>query len=434
MLRTRLKVPAASGAMLLSIGTVASGVLAYAFNVLAARALGPERYGPVALLWAALFLVSVVLFRPVEQTLSRGISDRLARGSDPQPVVRSCERLCFVVTLAAVAACLAGWRPITDGLFDGQGILTASLIAGIVGYAASYFLRGLMGGVRWFAGYGTLLLADGLVRVVLAVPLVFVASEGLSGVAVAGAAIGGALAPLLLGARHELRRLRSGGEAQPFDVRDATSFAAPAAVVATADQLLVSGGPLLVVLAGAPDAHAAAGTVFAATMLVRAPVFLFQGFAAALLPSLTTLRASGERARFRRAVTRVALALAGFAAVLTLGALAAGPEAMRLLYGPGFDAGRADLAILALGVGCYLTASTCSQAALAQGQAVRAMAVWATSGVAFVLLELLVAGDPLHKVSVAFALAAALNALLFFVLVLGPGRREIDAAVAPALS
>jgi O-antigen/teichoic acid export membrane protein len=130
----------------------------------------------------------------------------------------------------------------------------------------------------------------------------------------------------------------------------------------------------------------------------------------------------------------VALGLAGFAALLTLGALAAGPEAMRLLYGPGFDAGRADLAILALGVGCYLTASTCSQAALAQGQTVRAMAVWATSGVAFVAIELLIAGDPLHKVSVAFALAAALNALLFFVLVLGPGRRELDASVAPALS
>ena len=33
------------------------------------------------------------------------------------------------------------------------------------------------------------------------------------------------------------------------------------------------------------------GVVFAATMLVRAPVYVFQGFAASLLPNLTVFRA-----------------------------------------------------------------------------------------------------------------------------------------------
>ena len=41
---------AADGAALLTVGTVASGLLAYAFNVVAARALGPEAFGPVAVL------------------------------------------------------------------------------------------------------------------------------------------------------------------------------------------------------------------------------------------------------------------------------------------------------------------------------------------------------------------------------------------------
>src|SRR3954471_10212399 len=83
---TRLRVAVPGGAALLSIGTLASGVLAYVFNLLAARALGPEAYGPVAVLWAAMFLVSVVLFRPAEQTLSRNIAECRAHGHDARAI------------------------------------------------------------------------------------------------------------------------------------------------------------------------------------------------------------------------------------------------------------------------------------------------------------------------------------------------------------
>jgi O-antigen/teichoic acid export membrane protein len=412
---------ATEGAAMLSIGTVASGVLAYAFNVLAARALGPDDYGPVALLWATVFLVSVVLFRPVEQTLSRGIADRLARGGDPLPVVRAAGRVAGTVAGTAVAVCLLAWTPITDGLFDGHAALTAALIAGIAGYGVSFFARGLMGGLRWFGGYGMLLLADGAVRIALALPLALVASPAIAGIAVAGAAIGGALAPLAGSGRAQARRLRPDGDGEPFPVRNALRFAGPVTVIAAADQLLVSGGPLLVVLAGGPGATAAAGTVFAATMLVRAPVFLFQGFAAALLPSLTALQAVGDAARFRRAVLRAAGALGLFALALTVAALVAGPLGMHILYGPGFEVERLDLAILAAGVGGYLAASAFSQAALARGEAVRAAAIWTLSAVTFIISELAVTGSSLHRVSLAFALAAAVNTVLFAALVL---RRE----------
>jgi hypothetical protein len=68
------------GALLMSVGTLGSGVMAYAFNIVVARALGADAYGPIAVLWAALFLVAVVLFRPVEQTLSREVAEATAHG------------------------------------------------------------------------------------------------------------------------------------------------------------------------------------------------------------------------------------------------------------------------------------------------------------------------------------------------------------------
>ncbi|MET0604279.1 MAG: hypothetical protein ABW167_20000, partial [Baekduia sp.] len=189
---------AASSALLMSIGTLGSGVMAYGFNVVAAQALGPDAYGPVAVLWAAMFLAAVVLFRPVEQTLSREVAEATAHGRGIAPLLRWVAWLAAGTTLAAAAACALAWGPITDRLFDGQPLLTAMLIVGIAGYGASYFVRGIVGGRRWYAGYGVLLLADGGVRLALVLPLFIVASSSLAAVALAAAAAAGALAPLLV--------------------------------------------------------------------------------------------------------------------------------------------------------------------------------------------------------------------------------------------
>jgi rhodanese-related sulfurtransferase len=84
----------------MSIGTLASGVLAYAFNVLAARALGPAAYSAVGALWGGMFLLAVLLFRPIEQTISRAVADKIARGEDGRGVLRSAAGLADEVVLA----------------------------------------------------------------------------------------------------------------------------------------------------------------------------------------------------------------------------------------------------------------------------------------------------------------------------------------------
>jgi O-antigen/teichoic acid export membrane protein len=256
------------------------------------------------------------------------------------------------------------------------------------------------------------LLADGGIRLALALPLLFFASPTVAAVAIAAAAIGGAFAPLLSSRRRRVDVIGQGTRPEPFAVGAAARFALPAAVIGGCEQVLVSGGPLLILIAGGPGAPAAAGVLFAATLLVRAPVFVFQGIAASLLPNLTTLQARGEKAKLQRATGLVALALAGFSALLAIGALIAGPWAMNLLYGAGFDATRADLALLSLGIGGFLAAGTFCQALLARGQGGRAALCWTVAAVTFVILELTLAGSEFHRVSVAFAAASTLIAVL----------------------
>jgi O-antigen/teichoic acid export membrane protein len=409
--RVRLEVVDRRDAALMSVGTIASGVLAYAFNVLAARSLGPESYGAIGALWAGMFLLAVMLFRPLEQTISRAVAHQLAHGADARPVVRSGARLAVGVSLLATAACLAAWGPLTNGLFGGRAALTVALIVGLAGYAASYFARGVAGGVRWFGGYGLVLLADGAVRVLVALPLVFVASPTVAAVAIAAAAGAGAVAPLCSRDRKALRRL-DGAASTGYSVRAAGRFALPAAVIAGCEQILISGGPLLVLIEGGKGSSAAAGVLFAATLLVRAPVFLFQGVQASLLPNLTTFEAQGDQARLHRAAALTALATATLGLVLALGALAGGPWAMSVMFGDSFTATRGDLALLALGIGGFLTACTFCQALLARGRGAAAAVRWSSAAVLFVVLASTLGGSEFHRVSVAFAAASGLIALL----------------------
>jgi O-antigen/teichoic acid export membrane protein len=195
-------------------------------------------------------------------------------------------------------------------------------------------------------------------------------------------------------------------------------------VIAGADQLLVNGAPLLVVVGGGGEASKAAGIVFAATMLVRVPVYVFQGLAASLLPNLTHMQARDDAARLRRAVVQTAAFLLGAGGIIVIGAATIGPRVTSLLYGPGFEAGRVQLALLAAGVGCYLAASTFSQALLAVGAATRAAAAWAATAGLFVALYAALPGTPLTRVSVTFAAAAFVDLLLLAVLLLRSGGRR----------
>src|SRR6185503_11015117 len=214
---------------------------------------GPESYGRIAVLWAALFVVVVVLFRPLEQTTARALAERRSRGERGTSVVRAACVLAATIAAALVTVLVLGRDAVGSALFDSDATMTWALVAGIVIYGATYVVRGVTSGIRWFGGYGLLLLADGIARVVLAIPLLVVASEGIA-------------ATVMLGG---------------------------------------SGGTR------------AAGVVFAATMLVRVPVFLFQGLAASLLPNFTALQAADQLGAVTRAARRAC------AASIAVGAAAA---------------------------------------------------------------------------------------------------------------
>ncbi len=149
-----------------------------------------------------------------------------------------------------------------------------------------------------------------------------------------------------------------------------------------------------------------AAIIFAAFMITRAPLQLFQAVQTSLLPHLAGLQTGS--AEFARAIRQTLLAVAAFAGAVALGLLLLGPWAMSILFDVEHEYSRWGLAIIAVGMGFHLASGALNQAALARGQATRAAAVWLTAAGVFVAIMALAGGDALARAEVGYAISTAL--------------------------
>ena len=112
------------------------------------------------MLWSAVFITISTLYRPIEQLLSRHISERMEKGQPiGQPMrVASTIQLGLSLFFAVVALALRG--PIQDGLLEGNETLYWVFFSAVLFYAASYFARGFLAGQRRFGLFMALILSE----------------------------------------------------------------------------------------------------------------------------------------------------------------------------------------------------------------------------------------------------------------------------------
>ncbi|MDP9294164.1 MAG: hypothetical protein M3O90_07065, partial [Actinomycetota bacterium] len=156
-------------ARILSIGIATTGLVTFAYFSVASYVLDDVAYKQISLLWSVMFVIVSVIYRPIEQLLSRTIADRRARGLEHAHPLRTPMLLqaSFAATFLVVAFALRG--EVQDGLFDGSETLYWVLVAGVLAYAASYFARGWLAGHQWFGLYGGLVFLEACSRLLFAV-------------------------------------------------------------------------------------------------------------------------------------------------------------------------------------------------------------------------------------------------------------------------
>ncbi len=216
-----------SGARILSIGIAATGLLTFAFFSIASHVLGEVAAKRVDVLWSVMFVVISVIYRPVEQLLSRTIAERRAHGHVEHPLrvpiaIQAGSALAFLVVALALH------EELVDHVFDGYAALYWVLVVGTVAYAGSYFARGWLAGHEYFALYGGLVLMESTSRVCFALAVALGIASGQTAVA-----LGIAVAPLISlvvvpAAFARNKKERHEGEQQPTS--SATQELASAAV------------------------------------------------------------------------------------------------------------------------------------------------------------------------------------------------------------
>jgi O-antigen/teichoic acid export membrane protein len=397
----------ATGARVLSIGIASTGIFTFAYLATASHVLSKGDYSRISLCWAIMFVILSVIYRPIEQLLSRTIADRLARGQTGHILrVPALIQSSFAVLFLVVALPLR--HTIEHSLFNGSSALYWILVIGVLAYAGSYFARGWLAGHQRFALYGALVFLESTSRFLFALAVAVGIGSGQGAVG-----LGMAIAPFVSlcvipfafsrvrvsnsTAAHTVEVADAGREgpvhgqleeaATDLSLKHGTGFAAAVVAIMLSEQTLMNAGVLVVAASSGTGAITSGltGFVFNVLLIVRAPLQLFQAIQTSILPHLAGLEARESADDFHRAIRTTILVIAGFAAAVTLGLLAIGPPVMRaLLTDKAGHYARGGLALMGMGMGFHLIAGTLNQAALARGRATAAAICWLLSAAVFV--------------------------------------------------
>jgi O-antigen/teichoic acid export membrane protein len=428
-------------ASFLAVGVGLTGLITYAYFLIASHVLSKPDYGQITVLWSAVFITISTLYRPVEQLLSRHVSERLAKGEPLRQELRIAATIQIGLALffAVVALVLRG--PIQDGLLEGNETLYWVFFGAVLFYAASYFARGFLAGQRTFGLFTALILSESVFRTLFAVLVAVSLLSGQSWVAV-GIVAAPSLSLMVVPFAFRRRARKEQAQATPaapgseaeeaaasseMTMKEGGGFAAAVLVIMFSEQAFLNAGPLITRgLQGA----AAAGFIFNVLMLARAPLQLFQAVSTSILPHLTSLHTStapDSDREFHRSVRGVLLGVAAFTAFTALVVLIAGPQLMQLAFSAKFEYDRPGLLLVTLGMGLYLASVTVNQACLAQGQVRRAAVRWISCATFFIAWNFVpLVSDEFRRVEIGFALTAGVLFALLYLVYRHPHGREED--------
>jgi len=428
-------------ASFLAVGVGLTGLITYAYFLIASHVLSKPDYGQITVLWSAVFITISTLYRPIEQLLSRHISERRARGEAIGEPMRVASTIQLGLSLFFAIAALVLRGPIQNDLLEGNETLYWVFFSAVLFYAASYFARGFLAGSQRFGLFVALILSESCFRTVFAVMVAVGVLTGQSAVAIgitAAPALSLMVVPFAFLRRAQKVQRETPGmpgrEAEDMPEGDADfsfkkggGFAAAVLVIMFSEQAFLNAGPLIIRgLQGA----AAAGFIFNVLMIARAPLQLFQSVSTSILPHLTTLHASGSeesKREFRQTVRMVLLGLAAFTALAFVFMGLVGPKAMQIAFSNKFTYDRAGLLLVTIGMGLYLCSVTVNQACIAQGQVRRAAARWIACAALFIGWNFVpLVSNEFRRVEIGFVLAAGLLFSLLYYAYSHPHERAED--------
>lgn len=346
----------------LAAGSAVNGLLAYVVFALTTRALGPDGAAPVSVLWSYWGFASAAFTFPVQHWIAHTVE---AHGDGA--VHRALPRLLGVVVAAGLLLGVLAWLG-RESLFHRDDLWLPVMVSLVtLGSALTGAVRGGLSARHRFGAVALSLAAENGVR--CAAVLVLVLADVRSVVAYGLCLVAGHLVAALWPSALRF----AAGQGATNDARP-VAFLAGAGLAQVINQSVLTGGPVVLALAGGSPGDVTA--LFAALALFRAPYMLGLGLVSQLTTHVTRLATSGETATLRRmrellaGATVIAVGLAGGVAALV------GPDLLRLVFGGGLEISRGLAALVAMGCTTAVANLVLTVTAMAQDRATAVARAW----------------------------------------------------------
>jgi O-antigen/teichoic acid export membrane protein len=381
-----------SGTAHMLVATFVSAGAAFLYLVIVGRALGPNDFAPITVLWTVQYLATTVVYLPIEQLTVRRLSQQTPEATP--------WTLYLWVTTACTIGALAFGIFTLHRFFAGDAAFLPILALLAIGYAGFGVGRGYLAGQRRFKEYAYAVSAESLLRLCLAGALL-AAGAGALGLSWAMAA-----APFVIWLWRPLRGRRH-SEAARRPERGATASLGAFISANAASQTMLAAGPLVV---GALGGGAAQVSVIGQTfLLLRAPLAVAGNMISRVMPPLTRFVETAQLSRIRRlglemGIGGFAVSAGGFAA-----GYLAGPGLVSWLMGPEYRPGALLAALAAAGTALATVAIFAQQILVAMGSTGRLAVAWLCGlGAAAAVVVAAGGSSPFLRVGWAFMIGESL--------------------------
>lgn len=382
----------ARGVTAMALGSASSGVLAYVFFAAVTRAVGAEDAAGVSVLWTYWSFAAAALTFPVQHWIVRVVSAAHGREGGVRKTMPS---LWLVVGGLTLVTAFAAWV-LRDPLFHHGGISYPALVGLVTaGSAFVAVVRGLLTARGRLQAVAATLVAENGLRCVLAgVLIAFGADDArLFGLALALGQLVGFCWPAAL-------RPGRAGEPEPW-----LRFVAGAAGGQLISQLVLTGGPVVLALAGGGPAEVT--SLFVGLALFRLPYTLATGAVPPLTGTFTRMLVAG---RHRELSRLLALLMAGIVVLVVAAALVGhliGPWSLQLVFGSSVELDAHVCAMIAAGSVLAVGTLVVSLMTMAGARSGTLARVWLVGAAAAGVALYIGVGRPVETVAVAFLVAEA---------------------------
>ena len=345
----------------LAIGSAVSGLLAYLLFALTTRALGVAEAGPVSVLWSYWAFAGAAITFPLQHWVARTI---IAHGEGA--VRHNVPGLIGVLVVLSVLAGALAWLA-REPLFHRPDFWFPAMVAAVTfGSGAIGAVRGGLSARGRFRAVAWSLVAENGLRCLCVAVLLATGDDRV--VAYGLCLVAGHLVAFWPSA------LRLSNETTDDEAPNAFSFLASASLAQLIGQCVLTGGPVVLALAGGSPRQVT--TLFVTLALFRAPYILALGMVAQLTTRVTALVVDGRFAVLSMMRRRLRVATAVVVVLAVAGGAWLGPWVLQLVFGKDVVVGSLPTAVVAAGCTVAVANLLVMVSALAQSSSGAVARAW----------------------------------------------------------